>query len=83
MLGRRRLSNLLQFKALFYFIFRIFFAVTSFGFLTVKVSAFPSLRKADYSFSCSYLLFIPFWYSLKGAEGISQPGATWNPCGIP
>lgn len=71
----------IQVLILFYFIFRICIAVTSFGFLAVKVSAFPSPWKADYSFSCSYLLFIPFWYSPRGAEGISQPAL--EPCGIP
>lgn len=48
----------------------------------MKVSAFPHTWKADYSFSCSsYLLFIPFWYYPRGAEGISQPAL--EPCGTP
>lgn len=83
LLGRRRLSTLLECKSLFYFIFRNFFFYSNIiRFLTVKVSAFPHTWKADYSFSCSsYLLFIPFWYYPRGAEGISQPAL--EPCGTP
>lgn len=58
-----------------------FFYSNIIWFLTVKVSAFPHTWKADYSFSCSYLLFIPFWYYPRGAEGISQPAL--EPCGTP
>lgn len=39
-----------------------FFPVTSFGFLTVKVSAFPSPWKADYSFS----VLLIYYLSLSG-----------------
>lgn len=82
LLARRRLSTLLECKSLFYFIFRFFFFYSNIiWFLTVKVSAFPHTWKADYSFSCSYLLFIPFWYYPRGAEGISQPAL--EPCGTP
>lgn len=69
---KRRLANPLQCES-FYCIFSTYFYSNIICFITVKASALPDMRKADYSSLCSYyLLFIHFWYYGRCAEGISQ-----------